>query len=431
MAQADYLMEDRGDRPGQGTFRRPEPYTEARLARLYRKIPLDSAGETLLRRAFAAAANLYGVLALTDFWTLFKEMFPGAVPERAFFAFAKVARHDFLDDPGFYLLGEEEIWDAPRKSTARDRLIVNAAYLRDGDYADAIDLYHPHVADYARLGAEAFLACAEGTLGERRAAYKGHAPGEVAEAIAEAEREDAAFAPWDEETLRAKLGELGLVGPRERLLRDACAALAELYGIAPLAAIKAVLDAHHPGMFPEETLAGYLALINHAEGLSFAAIDLGKDGVAVVDGTLLDADDPKAACEALRGDLDPNLPYYVPTQEELAAIARAVAADAVAPCCTDPRAERTVLGHLAAAKGSPEGQASFRNAVLGLARYQAYLDEDALRDDLTHFAHQAGVSLPHARLNALCEAFPAYWRHARAQALKGHTPAEAEALLLQ
>lgn len=431
MAQADYLMEDRGDRPGQGTFRRPEPYTEARLARLYRRIPLDSAGETLLRRAFAAAANLYGVLALTDFWTLFKGMFPGAVPERAFFAFAKVARHDFRDAPGFYILGEEEFWDAQRKSTARDRLIVNAAYLRDDDYADAIDLYHPHVADYAHLGAEAFLACAEGTLGERRAAYKGHVPGEVAEAIAEAEREDAAFAPWDEETLRAKFGELGLDGPRERLLRAACAALADLYGIAPLAAVKAVLDTHHPGMFPEETLAGYLALINHAEGLSFAAIDLGKDGAAVVDGTLLDADDPKAACEALQGDLDPNLPYYVPTQEELAAIARAVAADAVAPCCTDPRAERAVLGHLAAAKGTPEGLASFRNAVLGLARYQACLDEDALRDDLTHFAHQAGVSLPHARLNALCEAFPDYWRHARAQALKGHTPAEAEALLLQ
>lgn len=431
MAQADYLMADRDDRPEQSAFQMPEAYAEARLARLYRQIPLSAADEALLRRAFAAAASLYGVLALEDFWPLFNAMFPGAVPARAFFAFAKVARHDFRDGPGFFILGEEELWGTPRRSTARDRLIVNPAYLDDEGYADAIDLYHPHIETYARLGADAFLACAEGNLGERRAAYKGHAPGEVAEALAEAEREDAAFAPWDEETLRARRDELGLDAPRERLLRTYCAALADLYGIAPAAVVKDVLDAHHPGLFQEETLLGYLAFANHLEGLPFAALDAGEDGTVVVDGTLLDADDPKDAYEALQDDIDPDLPYYLPTPEEVETLAQAAEEGALAPCCADPKAERALLALLDAAKGDPEAQAYFRDAALGLARHQAYLDEETLRDDLTHYAHQAGVTLPHAKLNALCEAFPAYSRHARAQPLKGHTPAEAEALMLQ
>lgn len=170
----DYLMQapDRDEAP-QGKradlddFMAPERYADRRLERLYRKIPVDAPTEALLLRAFRAAANLYGVIALKDFLPIFEDLFPGAVSEKAFYAFAKVARHDlretFDGNPVFYILGAEEIWGDRMVSTVRDRYIVSGAlFYADGDaLADGMARYGGIDLPFARLPKDDFLAYAD------------------------------------------------------------------------------------------------------------------------------------------------------------------------------------------------------------------------------------------------------------------------------
>lgn len=205
----DYLMQapDRDEAP-QGKradlddFMAPERYADRRLERLYRKIPVDAPTEALLLRAFRAAANLYGVIALKDFLPIFEDLFPGAVSEKAFYAFAKVARHDlretFDGNPVFYILGAEEIWGDRIVSTVRDRYLVSGALFHaDGDaLADGMYLYEGLDLPFARLPKDDFLAYADSCHveptpeGERLAALlmdESHPLGPLAEGLPRAE----------------------------------------------------------------------------------------------------------------------------------------------------------------------------------------------------------------------------------------------------
>lgn len=170
----DYLMQapDRDEAPQAdwddlGDFEEPECYTDRRLERLYRKIPVDAPTEALLLRAFRAAANLYGVIALKDFLPIFEDLFPGVVSEKAFYAFAKVARHDLRETfelhPIFYVLGAEEIWGDRMVSTVRDRYIVSGAlFYADGDaLADGMARYGGIDLPFTRLPKDDFLAYAD------------------------------------------------------------------------------------------------------------------------------------------------------------------------------------------------------------------------------------------------------------------------------
>lgn len=177
----DYLLKDHSPSDDEGIweddddgwedmrpdFVEPEPYSDKRLAKLYRKIPVDAATEDLLLRAFRAAAQLYGVISLKDFWPLFKEMFPDVVTESQFYAFTKVARHDMREEydaaPIFYILGPEEFLGARQVSTLRDRYIVNGDYGNPDDdtFVIAMACQRDLGLDFARLPKEAFLKYAD------------------------------------------------------------------------------------------------------------------------------------------------------------------------------------------------------------------------------------------------------------------------------
>lgn len=177
----DYLLKDHSPSDDEGIweddddgwkyirpeFIEPECYSEKRLAKLYRKIPVDAATEDLLLRAFRAAAQLYGVISLKDFWPLFKEMFPDVVTENQFYAFTKVARHDMREEydgaPIFYILGPEEFLGARQVSTLRDRYIVNGDYGNPDDdtFVVAMACQRDLDLDFARLPKEVFLKYAD------------------------------------------------------------------------------------------------------------------------------------------------------------------------------------------------------------------------------------------------------------------------------
>ena len=176
----DYLLKDHSPSEDEGIwednddwedmrpdFVEPEPYSDKRLAKLYRKTPVDAATEDLLLRAFRAAAQLYGVISLKDFWPIFKEMFPDVVTENQFYAFTKVARHDlrveYADMPIFYIVGPEEFMGVRQVSTLRDRYILNGDYenLADDTFAIAMSYQKVLDTDFARLPNEEFLKYAD------------------------------------------------------------------------------------------------------------------------------------------------------------------------------------------------------------------------------------------------------------------------------
>ena len=100
----------------------PDIYDRRTLNQMYREIPLKDTTSRLLRKYFAAMANLYGIIPLPEAYKIAKHFSPRSFSEEEFFSFAEIARHE---DGNYGVLGAENLYTDGRPSAPHDREIVN------------------------------------------------------------------------------------------------------------------------------------------------------------------------------------------------------------------------------------------------------------------------------------------------------------------
>ena len=100
----------------------PDIYDRRTLNQMYREIPLKDTTSRLLRKYFAAMANLYGIIPLPEAYKIAKHFSPRSFSEEEFFDFAEIARHE---DGNYGVLGAENLYTDGRPSAPHDREIVN------------------------------------------------------------------------------------------------------------------------------------------------------------------------------------------------------------------------------------------------------------------------------------------------------------------
>jgi hypothetical protein len=111
------------------TIQLPELYTRRKLNALYRQIPMTDPAMRLLRKYFAAAANLYGVVPVRKLHAIVEEQNPGLVSLEDFGKFALIACHELEE---YYILDDSDLYDNGRSFSILDREIVDVSLLDDG-----------------------------------------------------------------------------------------------------------------------------------------------------------------------------------------------------------------------------------------------------------------------------------------------------------
>lgn len=114
----------------------PKRYTRKELDRLYRAVPLRNQCVLLLRRYFAAMANLYGVIPLRRAKSILFSYEPDLVTEEEFWAFAEIARHEARD---FYLLADDELYSGMRKKRSPEQRKIVASVCLMGEDIGALE----------------------------------------------------------------------------------------------------------------------------------------------------------------------------------------------------------------------------------------------------------------------------------------------------
>ncbi len=107
-----------------------------RLDARYREIPLDDLTVDILRRYFASAATLYGIIKLQKLHEIISLQCPNLVTRDEFLKFAEIAK-DEVD--GYQILGEQDIYiDGTETPLMECEVIDNMVLLDDEDKYDKL-----------------------------------------------------------------------------------------------------------------------------------------------------------------------------------------------------------------------------------------------------------------------------------------------------
>lgn len=149
--------------PQEDTMILPDIYTDEVLNRMRSELQLSGHTVDTLLAYFAAAANLYGIMPLTDLLKLYNSQNP-PISQEDFLAVVEIARHS----PVYYgIFGEEALFaDAPTALPMEQRVIHESLYMVDVSYYLEIQAGHQNNSFYI-IPKEQFLRYADDRYYER------------------------------------------------------------------------------------------------------------------------------------------------------------------------------------------------------------------------------------------------------------------------
>ena len=107
----------------------PETYSRRFLNSLYREIPLKDPVFRLLRKYFAAMANLYGCISLGEAFDIITAQNPSLLTKEAFLSFAQIAQHEC---EGYCILSPDNVRSKNDATSAWRQILVDRTIVEDG-----------------------------------------------------------------------------------------------------------------------------------------------------------------------------------------------------------------------------------------------------------------------------------------------------------